>query len=62
MSDNYIRFVKVKINHSLGVRRSAEITGRYTSREAAEQSPEKGKIYPAATGYKLVKDANEKVK
>lgn len=60
MSDNYIRYIKVKIKHSLGVRRGAEVTGTYTSKEQAEQSTEAGEIYSAAKGYSLVKKLNEK--
>lgn len=61
MSDNYVRYIKVKIKHSLGVRRGAEVTGTYTSKALAVASQEPGEIYSAAKGYTLVKELNEKL-
>ncbi len=60
MSDNYIRYIKVKIKHSLGVRRGAEVTGKYNSKEQADESPEDGIVYSAAQGYVIAKKLNEK--
>ena len=39
-------FVKIQRKHSLGVTKSLEVTGKYTTRDEAENSTELGTIYP----------------
>ena len=53
-------FVKLQRKHSLGVTRSLEVTGKYTTREEAEASAEPGIVYPVIQANKMLKDFNSR--